>query len=128
MCDFKPGDKVICVVGGAPCTLHGRTYELVVGQTYTIAAVAAAGQRTDLGWIGSGEPHVQLVEFGHVETPTVWGVLASRFRKVQRRDLSAWLETAALDTDRWDKPIRAPAHLDPVVTAFFARIMDGGDR
>lgn len=128
MCDFKPGDEVICVVGASPYTLHERTYELVEGQTYTIAAVAAAGQRTHLGRIGSGEPHVQLVEFGHVETPTVWGVLASRFRKVQRRDLSAWLETAATNTDSLDKPIKAPAHPDPIVTAFFSRIMAGGDR
>lgn len=130
MCDFKPGDEVICVVGAAPHTINGRTYELIVGQAYTIAAVAAAGQRTDMGRIGSGEPHVQLVEFGHVETPKVWGVLASRFRRVQRRDLSAWLETAATNTDRWDKPIKAPAPLHPVpsVDALFRRIMAGGDR
>lgn len=123
MCDFKPGDEVICVVGAAPYTLHGRTYELVVGQTYTIAAVAAAGQRTDLGRIASGEPHVQLVEFGHVETPTVWGVMASRFRKVQRRDLSAWLETAATDTDHLDKPIKTPAR--PKVDALLQRVQSG---
>ena len=52
------------------------------------------------------------------------------WRKVQRRDLSAWLETAATDTDRWDKPIKAPAPLHPVpsVDALFRRIMAGGDR
>lgn len=104
MCDFKPGDEVVCVVGAGPYQFNGRTYELVVGQIYTIAAVAAAGQRTDLGRIGSAEPHVQLVEFGHVETPTVWGVLAGRFRKVQRRDLTAWVETA---TD-FEEPKRVP--------------------
>lgn len=45
------------------------------------------------------------------------------FRKIQRRDLSAWLQTAATDTDHLDKPIKTPAR--PKVDALLKRVQSG---
>ena len=132
MCDFKPGDEVICVEGAAGRFPSLGWVCLAEGATYTISAVWQAGEVGETG-LRCAVAIVQLVEFGHLraapDSPNC-GFGAYRFRKVQRRDLSAWLETAATETDRWDKPIKAPAPLHPVpsVAALFRRIMAGGDR
>lgn len=92
MCDFKPGDEVVCVEAGGPYHVEGfGVFRLVLNQTYTIAEVAPAGSPTAMGRVVFDM--VQLVEFGHVETPTIYGCRANRFRKVQRRDLKVWLAT-----------------------------------
>jgi hypothetical protein len=89
MCDFKPGDEVVCVFAGpwwdsdlceystgpaqnSVCTVAG----LVDDATYGVAVEL-------VGWPGD--------QFA-----------AECFRKVQRRDLQAWLSTA-VDAPEYDK-------------------------
>lgn len=113
-CDFKPGDEVILYRyledGGHP----------------KMPPIGHVGFITIIGKAADGGPEIglQLHNWGHGK----FAMNARCFRKVQRRDLSAWLETAATNTDRWDKSVKTPAHPDPVVRALFARIMAGGDR
>jgi hypothetical protein len=111
-CDFKPGDEVVCV--STPPNRHWHSVRS--GSRYVILAVSAPGRFS--------EPSV------HVGCENEMGGRlwhhAKHFSK--HRDLSAWLETAATNTDRWDKSVKTPAHPDPVVRALFARIMAGGDR
>lgn len=105
MCDFKPGDEVVCVdIGPSKC--GGRWGgDLVKGQVYTVWGITPY---TDF----YGDHGVALVELDapdRPDCPELQFFAAWRFRKVQRRDLSAWLETAAKNTDALDKPRRAPA-------------------
>ena len=122
MCDFKPGDDVVCVNATATEAGGWGGDVPVVWQVYRVEAVHVARQC----------PHLLLAGMVNAPRPenVNIGYRAIRFRKVQRLDLSAWLETAATDTDRWDKPIKASAPLHPVpsVDALFRRIMAGGDR
>lgn len=94
MIDFKPGDEVVCVDdslawGREPCGL-------VKGQVYRVLDLGE-GFWGDIGVnVGVPSPH-----------PTGrWSV--SRFRKVQRRDLSVWLATKNTIED----PKRVPATED----------------
>lgn len=105
MCDFKPGDEVVCIRGGdwltrAPKWMFWTRSRPcdgpVQGQVYTVERVGE-GTCDVYGAIRIG---VALVG-----VPRAWHI--SRFRKVQRRDLSAWLKTAAKNTDRLDT--RTPA-------------------
>jgi len=98
MCDFKPGDEVVCVQDES---VHWNISSgLTVGAIYTVAdvfedKVGYDQFRRDIG--------IRLVE---VAPPGRFsGFKASWFRKVQRRDLSAWLDTA---TD-FEEPTRTPA-------------------
>ncbi len=107
MCDFEPGDEVVCVK-----SKHGRE-----GKIFTVAAVRRVGDTITIRDLSTNVKHpaIQLEELPWVETVEtndaqirlVWGYDATAFRKVQRRDLSAWLKTAVGNTDRLDK--RAPA-------------------
>lgn len=117
MCDFKPGDEVVCVDDapwGGFTTAVGvsRPHGIKRGATYTVAALGVCE------WDGS--TNVWLKE---VRNNADRGYRAARFRKVQRRDLSAWLETAATDTDHLDKPIKTPAR--PKVDALLKRVQSG---
>lgn len=106
MCDFKPGDEVVCVNDSdwSPQTFQPRR-----GQIYTISEVVE-----DRGRVG----------IGLCEARDTDDLFAPRnFRKVQRRDLSAWLETAATDTNHLDKPIKTPAR--PKVDALLKRVRSG---
>lgn len=90
-CDFKPGDEVVCVaVKRVPADYEGT--RLRVGSVYVVEQV--------LLW--NGDAGVVLV--GHHSTHPTGAYLARAFRKVQRRDLGAWLETA---TD-FEEPRRVP--------------------
>lgn len=130
MCDFKPGDEVVCVEGAAGSFPELGWVCIAEGATYTVAEVWREGEIGETGLAIPAGGMVQLVEIGHVRSGNHCGFRATRFRKVQRRDLSAWLETVAADTDHLDKPIKAPAPLHPApsVDALFRRIMAGGDR
>lgn len=97
MCDFKPGDEVVVVVGckAAPLLLKE-------GEVVTILDLKdfddGEGLRVFLVEVDNGD------EWG--ETGKHWfGFNPDRFRKVQRRDLTEWL---AQPTDV-EEPKRAPA-------------------
>lgn len=119
MCDFKPGDEIVCIIGEASVP-QARLDE---GRVYTVADIVP------LTWpCGATDPsdlRIQLVEAtwdtGYPHIPGAYH--PRRFRKVQRRDLSAWLETAATDTDHLDKPIKMPAR--PRVDALLQRVQSG---
>lgn len=88
MCDFKPGDEVVCVDANQR---DFRPVNLTEGAVYKIAFV---------GWHQYGV-FVRLV--GVSASCGAPGFYASRFRKVQRRDLAAWLKTSVGNTDKLDK-------------------------
>lgn len=122
MCDFKPGDEVVCINDDYREQRRPHCRYATKGVVYRVLWMDESQSRPGAircGLRGLEWTTLDGARGGHA----VW-----RFRKVQRRDLGAWLDTAAADTDHLDKPIRAPAHPDPVVTAFFSRIMAGGDR
>lgn len=130
MCDFKPGDEVEVVKVGPQSGLF-----ISVGQMHVIREVSPTTDQsgTPLPWVDGERMGVKLAGVVAEKPNSVHKDAhfhPSLFRKVQRRDLSAWLETAATDTDRWDKPIKAPAPLHPVpsVDALFRRIMAGVGR
>lgn len=125
MSEFKPGDEVVCIENEGWDWSYFDMTKPTIGEVYTIQAV-----RPDEPTAECPDEPLELALL-LVEMPNLLGSYPAQcFRKVQRRDLSAWLETAATDTDRWDKPIKAPAPLHPVpsVDALFRRIMAGGDR
>lgn len=119
MCDFKPGDEVICIIGEVSVA-QARLEE---GRVYTVADIVP------LTWAnGKTDPNdirIQLVEAtwdtGYPHIPGAYH--PRRFRKVQPRDLSAWLKTAVTDTDHLNKPIKTPAR--PKVDALLKRVQSG---
>lgn len=84
MCDFKPGDEVVCVnarwLGGAPPLVEGRKYTVSDVRPSPPNAVRPPGV-----W-GSGA-EVSLEEVIHPDIHFFFdaGFDASRFRKVKRR-------------------------------------------
>ena len=98
-CDFKPGDEVVCV--DAQMTPGcGYWAGLVDGRIYTVArTMASPSVPMQANVLLVGHPN------RHRATGVDHGFRASRFRKVSRRDLSAWLETS---TD-FEEPKRSPA-------------------
>lgn len=103
MCDLKPGDEVVCV---------RSKFGVNTGKTFTIAAVCPVGETPDgfsIPIAPSGTDLVQLNEMawhqGVRRGCWFWGYDATAFRKVQRRDLTAWLATEKTI----EEPKRAPA-------------------
>lgn len=122
MRDFKPGDEVVCV-DASDCP------ELIQGASYVVERFLAEGEIfVDLAgnrvsclegsavWLLGG------ADFRNPDHDSA-GYRPTRFSKVQRRDLSAWLETAATDTDHLDKPIKTPVR--PKVDALLKRVQSG---
>lgn len=100
---FEVGDEVVCV--------RMNAYPEMEGMTFHIAAAYKAGCIVES--VFGGAPRlqvdaVQLVETGHHE-PSIerWGFAAHRFRKVQRRDLTAWLNTEAKYEEPKRKKVKA---------------------
>lgn len=99
MCDFKPGDEVVCIAVPDGVENLGFWRQLFyrspvsVGRVYTVSDISRRGD-------------LVLIRLKGVRnaTPSHW-FAAHWFRKVQRRDMSQWLETA---TD-FEEPKRAPA-------------------
>ena len=116
MCDFKPGDEVVCVDDRRSFNpLRLPVNPPPKGSVWTVSKV---GFRKD-----TGELSIWLVGFANPTPCGDVGFFPRRFRKVQRRDLSAWLQTAATDTDHLDKPIKTPAR--PKVDALLKRVQSG---
>lgn len=122
MCDFKPGDEVVCINGGVGHFAGIGWVCLAEGATYTVAEIARAG---DIGETGGRLQNdcIQVVELGRLMAPPRWGFRADRFRKVQRHDLRTWLQNAATNTDHLDRPIKTPAR--PKVDALLKRVQSG---
>lgn len=96
-CDFKPGDEVVCVdATGVPALEAGRTY-VIEGVIPPGTYILSTDGRTGV----TSKPAVQLVD-GRVYAGHRVGYRPSRFRKVQRRNLTEWLSTA-VDVPALDK-------------------------
>lgn len=104
MCDFKPGDEVVCVVDGpwwgrAPrwmfWTRKRKIPGPVKGRVYVVDRV---------GWGTNFLTDERL--YSIVVRGVEGGWHHANFRKVQRRDLGAWLQTSVSNTDKLDKPRR----------------------
>lgn len=91
MCDFKPGDEVVCV-DDAGLNSDGPR----LGGVY-VAGPIQRSRRGGLFVRVCGYPDGGL------------GYYARRFRKVQRRDLTAWLATANTIEEPKRTPAKAPA-------------------
>lgn len=99
MCDFKPGDEVVLfrAIDYSPLVAASVS----VGSVYTVRAVVK-------GFRGGVEvPGLILIELEGADWGGFGGMRGAYrpqyFRKVQRRDLSAWLETSVGNTDKLDK-------------------------
>jgi hypothetical protein len=89
MCDFKPGDEVVCVdAGPAANTPYHVPPPLVVGAQYTVTRCGLVGNDDP---VLCGLPTVHL--FGVANSLRGYGYLASRFRKVERKSDSLSIES-----------------------------------
>lgn len=99
MCDFKPGDEVVCV--------EMPDESEMVGRIFTIIEVRQAGE------IGHAWPlakaAVQLAEAPYVSEYRLWGYGAHRFRKVQKRNDRLTIEAFMTVPGDFEEPKRAPA-------------------
>lgn len=89
MCDFKPGDEVEKIKWDE----DPGPKSLPKGTQATVAKITVLGRRIGL--------HLMQFADGGV------GHDATNWRKVQRRDLSAWLKTSVGNTDKLDKRQKA---------------------
>ena len=83
---FKVGDEVVCIK-----SRYGR-----VGMVFTVAAILKEGSSPpDACGVLTGGDAVQLNELPWVNDSHkgTWGYPVECFRKVQKRDLTAWLAT-----------------------------------
>lgn len=97
---FKVGDEVVCVDDGATSPQHVWLGDKPIkGAVYTVRSVGIS----DL----TLEPGIWLREIRNGTDDNAYR--ASRFRKVQRRDLTEWLSTAVKNTDHIDKRTKVPA-------------------
>lgn len=97
-CDFKPGDEVVCVDNSC---LPGKRWfpgsAPEKGQVYTVE---------DLGFdLYDDIPLVYLVGLRNNRPGGTGAYRASRFRKVQKRDLGTWLA----QTTGYDEEHHSPA-------------------
>ena len=103
MCDFKLGDELVCIEAGRLNIipwLAPADATLVVGQVYTVLAVTIDEELA--------QPRVHLLEARNGEPWNGYpdeGFGAWRFRKVQRRGLTAWLAAE----NAIEGPVRNPA-------------------
>ena len=94
MCDFKVGDEVVCV-DAEPDIVDPKANLLVEGQTYVVALMDV-----------HPDFKVPVVAFRNVRVEghpnKGYGFSASRFRKVQRRNIQEWLSQSVGNTDKLD--------------------------
>lgn len=108
MCDFKPGDEVVCVDASASrWTIEGFAPPLSEGATYVVADVFDV--RNLISGTPSGQIGVSLVGLAWSVKGICGAWSPTRFRKVQRRDLSAWLATTNTIEEPKRTPTKAPA-------------------
>lgn len=91
MCEFKPGDEVV-YVGVLSGYGHGLERSLLTkGAVYTVSRTIICSKTQRVG--------ITVVGYGPA-------VLGSSFRKVQRLDISEWLDTAT----KFEEPKRKRAN------------------
>lgn len=105
MCDFKPGDEVVCVNAAY---FDARPTNLVEGASYTVREVlpeARGRSGLDFTTVSTG---VRLFE---VEAQYGWRKAfdSRRFRKVERRNDSLSIEAFLTIKPGFEEPKRAPA-------------------
>lgn len=105
MCDFKPGDEVVCVDNSR---FDGETSNLVVGSIYVVEAVLPPlGGRS--GYTGGVAP--AGVRLAGVVSQKSWRNTfdCRRFRKVERKNDSLSIEAFLTIKPGFEEPRRAPA-------------------
>lgn len=94
MCDFKPGDEVVCIKDGRVCPTFA-------GETYVVEDVFLHPYEG---------PALQLVGIPVRVEPFYWGHTPERFRKVERRNDSLSIEAfLTIKPGQFEEPRRAPA-------------------
>lgn len=91
MCDFKPGDEVVCLYAGPWFRVGTGDRDLSGPKEFEVCRINSLEHAHGL---------IGLFLDGHGDE----SFASHLFRKVQRRDLSAWVETA---TD-FEEPKRVP--------------------
>jgi len=105
MCDFKPGDEVVCV-DASECG------ELIEGRAYTIRDVFRPGAFCRDAFGNGGIAGAWGVDLAEVKNPRACraGYRAERFRKVQRRKTDLSVEAFLTIKPGFEEPRRpAPA-------------------
>lgn len=108
MCDFKPGDEVVCVDARSRNETLWPS-PLVEGQTYVVSRLITTSRTLSSCMCAHEATDVFLMLAGLTSPSITGGFHPTRFRKAQRRDLSAWLKTATKKSSKWDKREKAPA-------------------
>lgn len=105
MCDFKPGDEVVCIARltreRAPAWKFWTRYDrrpVPFGSEALIVTATTFGESESM-------PELGEIAWVKIQGHSPW-FDASRFRKIQRRDLSAWLKTAVGNTEKHDRSAR----------------------
>jgi hypothetical protein len=104
MCDFKPGDEVVCVDDRA--FFDPRRLPIVAPPKGSVWTVFRVGLRPD-----TGEVSVWIVGFANPSRKTGedLGFFPRRFRKVARRNDSLSIEAFLTIKPGFEEPKRAPA-------------------
>lgn len=103
MCDFKPGDEVVCV--DASPSADGVTAPIAEGEVYTVSVVRRARMSN------SSRVVIELAEV----PPVLWhdglprGYKPSRFRKVERRKTDLSIESFLTIKPGFEEPRRPKA-------------------
>lgn len=105
MCDFKPGDEVVCVRDTSLETGE-RHAELVVGKTYTILSIEP--NIWSDGRMDFDDPTVQIVEVTWPCPHHRGGYDPGYFRKVQKRKDSLTIESFLTIRPGFEEPRKAP--------------------
>lgn len=107
MCEFKPGDEVVCVRAADPRPGRRWVGTIVVGETYIVESVAPVPEpHPDAGLISVrivGAPNFSLRFGGEV------GYHPSRFRKVERRNDRLSIEAFLTIKPGFEEPRRPKA-------------------
>jgi len=109
MCDFKPGDEVVCVDASLESSPVGFNWAnpLALGETYTIAGLGIDRRAHIVVAFLAGHPNTGPV------TGADFGFMASRFRKVERENDSLSIEAFLTIKPGFEEPKRAPAKKVP---------------
>ena len=100
MCDFGPGDQIVCITDRYLQDPASDLPRLIKGRVYVCTSISDDSECCDFC---DGTLSVGLE--GHESSD--WGYCPCLFRKVQRHDLRSWLKTSVPNTDHLDKPLPA---------------------
>lgn len=102
MCDFKVGDKVVCVDARSVIDVNLAPIDpLEAGRVYRVRDVYFRERIGAACVLLDGRPNWSLGRDV--------GYRATRFRKVQRRNIQEWLSQSVKNTDKLDKRVKEGA-------------------